>query len=111
MAREARLTPDEAFDLDEGGYRRTQSMETKDCFSPDFPIPLFLSDQAGEPEQPGIGKAWDRAVISSRTLKVSILVAMAAAIVFAVLLVGNPFVLFANATVSLVGTSAPPPRG
>ena len=31
-------------------------------------IPLFLSDQTEEPEQPGIGKAWDRAAISSRIL-------------------------------------------
>jgi hypothetical protein len=112
MARETRLTPHgeqivEAFDLDESGYRRTPSMATKDGFPPDYPIPLFLSDQAEEPEQPGIGKAWDRAVNSSRILKTSILVVTAAAIVFAILSVGNPIVLFANATASLVGTSAP----
>ena len=105
MARETRLTSDDeqivkALDLDEGGYRRTPSMATKERFPPDYsPIPLFLSDQAGEPEQPGIGKAWHR---------VSILAAIAAAIVFAVLLVGNPFVRFANATASLVSTSARP---
>ena len=112
MARETRLTPHgeqivEAFDLDESGYRRTPSMATKDGFPPDYPIPLFLSDQAEEPEQPGIGKAWDRAVIASRILKTSISVVTAAAIVFAILSVGNPIVLFANATASLVGTSAP----
>jgi hypothetical protein len=71
------------------------------------PIPLFLSDHIEEPEQPGIGKAWDRAAISSRILKTSILVATAAAIVFAIRLVGNPLVLFTNATASLVATSAP----
>src|ERR1700682_2475142 len=82
-------------------------MATKHVFPLDDPIPLFLSRHAEEPEQLGIGKAWDRAVISSRTLKTSILVVTAAAIVFAVLLVGNPLAIFANATASLVATSAP----
>jgi hypothetical protein len=70
-------------------------------------IPLFLSDHTEEPEQPVIGKAWHRAAISSRILKMSILVVTAAAIVFAIRLVGNPLVLFTNATASLVATSAP----
>jgi hypothetical protein len=68
-------------------------------------IPLFLSDHTEEPEQPVIGKAWDS--ISSRILKTSILVVTAAAIVFAIRLVGNPLVLFTNTTASLVATSAP----
>src|SRR6266481_6589227 len=80
-------------------------MATKDDFPPDDPIPLFLSNHAEEPEQPGIGKAWDRAAISSRILTTSILVVTAAAIVFAIL-VGNPIALLANATASLVSTSA-----
>jgi hypothetical protein len=70
-------------------------------------IPLFLSDHTEEPEQPVIGKAWHRAAISSRILKTSILVVTAAAIVFAIRLVGNPLVLFTNAPASLVATSAP----
>ena len=70
------------------------------------PIPLFLSDHTEEP-QPLIGKAWDIAAISSRILKTSILVLTAAALVFAIRLVGNPLVLFTNATTSLVATSAP----
>jgi hypothetical protein len=70
-------------------------------------IPLFLSDHTEEPEQPVIGKAWHRAAISSRILKASILVVTAAAIVFAIRLVGNPLVLFTNTTASLVATSAP----
>ena len=112
MVRKTRLTPHgeqivEAIDLDESGYCYTPSVATKDGFPPDYPIPLFLSDQAEEPEQPGIGKAWDRAVIASRILKTSISVVTAAAIVFAILSVGNPVELFANATASLVGTSAP----
>jgi hypothetical protein len=74
MAQETRLTPPgeqtvEAFDLDESGYRRRPSMATKDGFPPDYPIPLFLSDQAEEPEPPAIGKAWDKAVTRSRFLK------------------------------------------
>src|SRR6266850_6766893 len=70
-------------------------------------IPFFLSDHTEEPEQPVIGKAWDIAAISSRILKTSILVVTAAAIVFAIRLVGNPLVLFTNTTASLVATSAP----
>ena len=71
------------------------------------PIPLFLSDLTEEPEQAGILKAWDRAVIASRILKIGILIVTAAAIVFAVLSMGNPSALFANAKAFLVGTSAP----
>ena len=80
-------------------------MATKDGVPLDQPVPLFLSDQTEEPEQPGIGKARDRAAISSRILTTSILVVTAAAIVFAIL-VGNPIALLSNATASLVGTSA-----
>src|ERR1700724_1664860 len=80
-------------------------MATKDG-RPDDLIPHFLSDHAEEPEQPGIGKAWDRAVISSRILKASVLFT-AGAIAAAVLLVGNPPTLFPNTTASLVDTSAP----
>ena len=80
-------------------------MATKDSVPLDQPIPLFLSVQTEEPEQPGIGKAWDRAAISSGILTTSILVVTAAAIVFAIL-GGNPIALLANAMASLVGTSA-----
>ena len=69
------------------------------------PIPLFLSDHTEEPEQPIIGK--DRAVMSSRIVKTSILVVTAAAIVLAILSGGNPLVLFENAMASLVATSTP----
>jgi hypothetical protein len=82
-----------------------KDMATKDGVPVDQPVPLFLSDRTEEPEQPGIGKAWDGAAISSRILTTSILVVTAAAIVFANL-VGNPIALLANATASLVGTSA-----
>jgi hypothetical protein len=69
-------------------------------------IPLFLADPAEDPEPPGIRKAWDIAVISSLILKTSVLLIIAASIVFAILSVGNPLVFFANATASLVATSA-----
>ena len=72
-------------------------MPTKDDFNPDHPLPLFLADK---PEQQGIGKAWDRAVISSRILKASILVATATAIGIAILSVGNPVTLLADVTAS-----------
>ena len=70
-------------------------------------VPLFLADPAEDPEPPGIGKAWDIADISSLILKASVLLIIAASIVFAVLSVGNPRVFFANVTTSLVATSAP----
>jgi hypothetical protein len=82
-------------------------MATKDGRPDDLIIPTFLSDYAEEPEQPGIGKARDRAVISSRILKTSILFVTAAPIFFAVLLVENPTMLFANAAASLAGTLSP----
>jgi hypothetical protein len=70
-------------------------------------IPLFFSDHTEETGQLGFGKAWDRAAISSRIFKTSFLVVTASAILFAVLLVGDPLALFASATASLVGPSAP----
>jgi hypothetical protein len=79
-------------------------MPTKDDFTPDYSLPVFPSKRAVEPEQPDIGIAWDRAVISSRILKTSILVVTATAI--AILLVGNPAAFFANVTASLVDISA-----
>ena len=81
-------------------------MATEDGFAPDDPFPIFLSEHAEEPEQPGVRKAWDGAVISSRILKTGILVVTVAAIDFAILSVGNPVALFANATASLVDISA-----
>src|ERR1700682_6352015 len=70
------------------------------------PIPLFLSDPTGVPEQAGSLQAWERAVIASRILTTGICFVTAAAIVFAILSVGNPLVLFENATATLFATSA-----
>ena len=83
-------------------------MPTKDGTTPDHPLPVFLSD-AEEPEQPGIWRAWDTALVPTQILKTSILGVTAAAIVFALLLVGNPLVLFANAPALLADLSAPKP--
>jgi hypothetical protein len=81
-------------------------MATRDGFAPDDPFPVFLSEHAEEGEQPGVGRAWDGGVISSRILKAGILVLTAAAIDFAILSMGNPVALFANATASLADISA-----
>lgn len=78
-------------------------MPTKDGFNPDHPLPLFLAD---EPEQQDIGKSGGRAVISSRVLKASILVATAITIGIAILSMGNPMTLFADVTASPVDKSA-----
>ena len=87
-------------------------MPTKDVFGLDDPLPLFLTDErdqqvlTDEPDQQGIGKAWDRAVIWSRLLKPTILVATATAITVGILSAGNPVVLFADVTASVVENSA-----
>jgi hypothetical protein len=81
-------------------------MATKDGFPPDDGFPLFLSEHAEKTEQQDIGKAWDRAVVSSRILKTSILVVTAAVIGIAILSVRSPVALLANVTASLVDKSA-----
>jgi hypothetical protein len=81
-------------------------MPTKDGLTNDHPLPLFLAEHAEEPEQWNVGKARDRAVISSRILMTSILIVTATAIGVAVISVGNPVVLLANVTASLFDTSA-----
>jgi len=100
------LTLDSSVLVDKNNKRKHHPMPTKHGFAPDDPLPLFLSERADEPEQVGIGIAWDRAVISSRILKTSILVVTATAIVFAILSVGNPVAFFANVRASLVDISA-----
>ena len=71
-------------------------MPTKDGFAPDHSLPPVLAD---EPEQQGTGKPRDRAVMWSRVLKASILVAT-----FGVVVLGLTF--FADVTASLVDKSA-----
>jgi len=77
-------------------------MPMEDGFDPDYPLPLFLADRA---ERQGIQKDCDRAVISSRVFKASILIAAATAAGIVVLSVGGPVSLFAAVRASLVGNS------
>lgn len=80
-------------------------MPMEDGFNPDHALPLFLADR---PERQGI-QACDRAVISSRVFKASILIAAATATAIVVLSVGGPVTLVAAVTASLVGNSGPQP--
>ena len=66
-------------------------MAAKDRF------PLVLSEHAEDPEQPDTGTSWNKAVISTRILKASVLGIAAGAIVFAVVAAENRLLLFANA--------------
>ena len=82
-------------------------MANKDGFPPDDRFPVFLSEHAEQAGQPDIGKALGRAVISSRILKTSILVAtVTAAIGSAILLMGDPVALVSDVTASWVDKSA-----
>lgn len=78
-------------------------MRIKDDFNPDHRLPRFLTD---EPEQQVIGKAWDRAVISSGVLNASIWAAAATALGIAILSAGNPATLFADVTASIADVKA-----
>lgn len=71
-----------------------------DRFPQNNAVPLFLSDYADPPERSG--------VLSSTILKTIFVIFTAGAILFAIVSVGNPIVLFARGTASQVSTSAPP---
>jgi hypothetical protein len=73
----------------------------KDRFSPNDPIPLFLSGPVEETELSGVRK-----VVSSKVFRKAALVFAAVAIVFAVVSVGNA-ILFASVTASQVSPPAP----
>jgi hypothetical protein len=68
---------------------------------------LVLSNSAKLPEPPDTGPARRRAVLSSSILKGSVLVVTAAAIGFAVVLLGNPRALMTSARAFLAGASTP----
>ncbi len=78
---------------------------------PEEPMPLFLSGGDEEPRQRGFGtggeRFLDRAPIGPRVFKGAIAAASAAAIAFAILTVGNPLALFADAKASLPAAAAP----
>jgi hypothetical protein len=83
-------------------------MVTKDGFQPDR-SPIFLSEYDEEIGQPDIGKALDRAIISSRILKASIWAVTVTAIGIAILSVADPVALVENVTATWVDKSAPQP--
>jgi hypothetical protein len=118
MARKSNFTPYGeqgvgAFDEDTArseftSYPFRRSNPTKDDYFTDDPAPLFLSSQIEESRKPGLGKAWDRVMLSSLTLKTSVVAALAAVIMFSVSSVESPLTLFANAKASLIGISIGP---
>jgi hypothetical protein len=92
--------------VDKKRKRSHHPMPMEDGFNPDHPLPLFLADR---PERQSIQQACDRAVISSRVIKASILIAAATATAIVVVSVGSPVTLVAAVTASLVGNSEPQP--
>ena len=76
-------------------------MPMKDGFTPGHSLPRFLSEHADDPD---LGKAWDRAIVSSQILKTSVLVVTASLI--AILLVESPAAVVANVVASLVDISS-----
>jgi TPR repeat protein len=120
MARNTSFTPYEeetvgAYDEEPGGpefmaYGSAPSMALKDYSLPEDPMPLFLSEGAEESRQRGFGTGGERirekAVLWPRIFKAGIVAASAAAIAFAILSVGNPLALFADAKASLPAAAA-----
>ena len=118
MARNSGFTPfDErrvrAFD-DDPGDREFPPYGSVPAPAPeDFPedaMPLFLSGDAGEPRQRGFGMGGERieagAALSPRIFKAGLFSAAAAAIAYAIVSVGNPLALFADAKASLPNAAA-----
>ena len=98
----------EAFDEDASSsefisYHSRRAIATRDDHLPDGPAPLFLSRQIEDSRRPG--RTWDKVILSSLTLKTSVMAALAAVIVFSVSSVENPLTLFANAKAALIGPS------
>lgn len=79
-------------------------MATRDPFILSNPVRPLVADYTKPSEQSVIGKAWET-VVSSRVAKTAVSVSAVAAIVFAIVTVGNPIALFV--TSSQVGTPAP----
>jgi hypothetical protein len=89
-------------------YGSSPSMADEDY--PEDAMPLFLAGGDEEPRQRGFGtggeRILDRAPTGSRIFKGAIAAASAAAIAFAILTVGNPLALFADAKASLPAATA-----
>ena len=121
MARNTSFTPYddevvETYDDEERGgpeypaYGSAPPMATEDYSLPEEPMPLFLSGDPDEPRRRGFGSGGDRiqetASVWPRIFKAGILATTAAAIAFAVVSVGNPLALFADAKASLPSAAA-----
>ena len=118
MARNSSFTPfDErrviAFDDDPGdpefpAYGSVPALASEDY--PEDAMPLFLSGDAGEPRQRGFGMGGERiqadATVWRRIFKAGLFSAAAAAIAYAIVSVGNPLALFADAKASLPNAAA-----
>jgi hypothetical protein len=105
-----------AYDDEEPGgpeylaYGSTPPMATGRYPLPEDPMPLFLSGGPGEPRQRGFGGGGERlqatATVWPRIFKAGIMATAAAAIAFAIVSVGNPLTLFADAKASLPSAAA-----
>jgi hypothetical protein len=89
-------------------YGSSPSMAEDDY--PEDPMPLFLSGGDEEPRHRGFGtggeRLLDRAPVGPRVFKGAIVAVSAAAIAFAILTIGNPLALFADAKASLPAATA-----
>jgi len=89
-------------------YGSSPSMAEEDY--PEDPMPLFLSGGDEEPRHRGFGtggeRLLDRAPVGPRVFKGAIVAVSAAAIAFAILTIGNPLALFADAKASLPAATA-----
>lgn len=125
MARESRFSSGEEpmvepIDLNVSGsyfasYHERQSVAARRAVDADDPLPIFLYDEDEEPQPPDVSQARFGAktrrtmLLRPRILKLGILAACAAALVFGILSVENPLSLFPNAKASLTGALAGQP--
>jgi TPR repeat protein len=105
----------EAFDEDASdpefmAYGSSPSMASEDYALPEDRMPLFLSGNAEEPRLRGFGTGGqshrDTVIVWPRIFKAAVLTAAAAGIAFAIVSVGNPLALFADARASLPNAAA-----
>jgi len=82
-------------------------MPTADVFTQDSALPGYLRERAIEPQRQDVKEGRDEAPSSQHMLKTIICLATAAVSGIAMLWVGNPETLFADAAAPLVETSAP----
>src|ERR1700741_4291481 len=82
-------------------------MPTADAFTQDSALPGYLRERASEPQRQDVKKGRDEAPSSQHMLKTIICLATAAVCGIAMLWVGNPETLFADAAAPLVEASAP----